>query len=292
MSIPSSNFIRAKMEESGKDLHFLHVTQDRQAMICRATHTDYSDEITPTPFLFLHMCFDGGGQMHMETNLQTIKGSVSPGGIGIVPPNSRGSGTWPAMTVITFAMTVASIRESFGDAWPEKLKPSALSRIFRDPLVEATMLDIGYNRAGSISDAGLTHAAHMIAHQLLDQSPDALPEDDPVSPLGKMTLLRIDELLETSLDRHVGVADMADLAGISRYHFSRRFKAATGQSPLQYALQKKLERAAQLLAEDDQSSILSIAHTVGFTNPAHFSRAFRRQFGLAPRVWKTSQRMM
>lgn len=281
--------IRAKMEESGKVVHFLHVTQDKQAVICDCSYTAYSQEILPVPLLVLHLCVEGGGPMRVETNLQTVIDEVAPGSIGIVPPNSKGSGAWPDMRVISFGIAVATVRESFGDAWPEKLKPNALSQLFRDPLVEATMIDIGATRAGTISDAGLIHAAHMIAHQLLDAPAGEEEEPSEVSPLGKLVLHRIDEMLATSLDRHIPVSEMAEIAGISRYHFSRRFKAATGQSPLQYALQKKLDHAAELLSQDDRSSILSVAQTVGFANPAHFSRAFRRQFGLAPRSWKTNQ---
>lgn len=284
-----SSAIRAKLEEDGKDVHFLHVTQDRQALICDCTYPAYSDDIIPIPLMFLHLCLEGGGQMRVETNLQSVVGDVSPGDIGILAPNSKGSGTWPGMRVITFGMSVTTVRESFGDAWPTKLRPDVLSRLFRDPLVEATMVDLGHTRAGTISDAGLIHAAHMIAHQLLDAAPSE-EESTDVNPLGKLVLQRIDEMIETSLDRNVSVAHMAEIAGISRYHFSRRFKAATGQSPLQYALQKKLDHAANLLAQDEQFSVLSVAQTVGFNNPAHFSRAFRRQFGLAPRSWKFSQK--
>ncbi|MEO0370589.1 MAG: AraC family transcriptional regulator [Pseudomonadota bacterium] len=287
MTISPPDVIRAKLEDSGKRAHFLHVTQDGQVMICRASNSASGEDIMPLPLLFLHLCLQGGGPIRIETNLQTIHGEVAPGSIGVIPPNSIGSGTWPEMTAISIGMSLASVQESFGDDWPEKLRPDMTSRIFRDPLVESTMIDIGYARAGTISDAGLIHAAHMIAHQLLDPAADQTPEEDDVAPLGKTVLTRIDQLLDAGLDRHVTVAEMAMLAGISRYHFSRRFKAAIGQSPLQYALRKKLDHAARMLDRDDQSNILDVAQMVGFANPAHFSRAFKKQFGLTPRSWRS-----
>lgn len=289
MNLSPPEIIRAKLEDSGKDVHFLRVTQDRQVMICRTTNTAYSDVVHPLPFLFVHLCIDGGGSVRRFTNLHQLDANISPGAIGALPPGSKGTGHWPEMTAITFAISMSAVTESIGKSWLWKLKSKAMSQIFRDPLVEAIMMDMGCARAGSASDSALVHAAHLITHQLFDQPFDDSSKVSGVIPLGKAKIDRLKSLLDANLDRYISVTEMADVAGLSRFHFSRCFKAATGQSPLQFAIVRKLEHAATLLEKEQNMNILNVAQSVGFTNPSHFARAFRRHYGLSPRHWKSEQ---
>lgn len=193
------------------------------------------------------------------------------------------------MTAITIAISVDVVTESFGEAWAGKLKSKIMSRIFRDPLVEATMMDVGYTRAGSISDTGLRYASLMIVHQLLDHPIEKSDPDRGVIPLSVATIDRISAILDANIDRHVSVSEMAEVAGISRHHFSRRFKAATGHSPLQFFIGRKLDYAASLLEQHEAIDVTTVAQDVGFANSSYFTRAFRQHFGLSPRLWKTEQ---
>lgn len=299
MNIPSPDTLRSKLEASGTDVHFMRVTQDRQVMVCRTTSMAHSDEVYPVPYLFVHLCTDGGGALRRVINLTPMEVDVYPGAIGALPPGSKGTGHWPEMTAITFGISANVVMESLGKSWPENLQSKVISQIFRDPLVEATMMDMGYVRAGHASDTALTHAAHMIIHQLFGKpaaqnsnaknSDGQGPSVSDVIPLDKTTISELVSLLDVNLDRNVSVSEMADLAGVSRHHFSRRFKAATGQSPLQFAIIRKLDHAATFLEQEREVNILNLAQSVGFTNPSHFARAFRRHFGLSPRHWKSEK---
>ncbi|HTT58374.1 MAG TPA: AraC family transcriptional regulator [Opitutaceae bacterium] len=83
------------------------------------------------------------------------------------------------------------------------------------------------------------------------------------------------------------VADEFDLerlarrVGLSKFHFHRLFKKATGVSPSRYHVNLRLDLARRLLRETKQS-IVEIALEVGYANPSHFAQLFRRQTGLAP----------
>ncbi|MEL7252767.1 MAG: AraC family transcriptional regulator [Pseudomonadota bacterium] len=294
MGLVTADIARQRLESAGAEIHYLQAARDRKTILFRATYTPHENVLRSIPALFVTLCIEGGGRVWQKAGLQEIDCEVAPGDIAIVPPKSNGFGRYPEITVISMAIAVECLAESFGKDWPQKLKKSVVSQLFRDPLVEATMMDIGYTRAGLVSDSTLLHAAHMIIHQLLDRpfAGHAI-EDEVVSsdahPISKPVLHRIEQMLEQNLDQHVTVEAMADIANISRHHFSRRFKAATGQSPHQFALQRKLDHAASLLIEEEESSIISVAQRVGYGNPAQFARIFRKNFGLTPRSWRKSR---
>jgi len=291
MKLASHDIVRERLESTGADVDYLQVSADGKVLIYRASYAPHESAIRSIPALFVTLCISGGGQVRQEAGLQELDCEVQTGDIGVVPPRSSGAGRWPEMSVITIGISVDCVADSFGNDWPKKLKKSVVSKLFRDPLVEATMMDIGYTRAGKVSDATLLHASHMIIHQLLD-SPFGGPKiSDDEHPLGPTVMTRVQDLLAANMDRHIAVEEMAEIAGISKHHFSRRFKATTGQAPLQYAIQRKLDHAAALLAEDESFSIISIAQRVGYSNPAQFARLFRRHFGLAPRHWRKNRTM-
>jgi AraC family transcriptional regulator len=74
---------------------------------------------------------------------------------------------------------------------------------------------------------------------------------------------------------------LAAQAGLSRFHFERLFKAATGVSPSRYHIDLRMNEARRLLRET-KMSVVDVALEVGYTNPSHFAQLFRREIGLSP----------
>lgn len=77
------------------------------------------------------------------------------------------------------------------------------------------------------------------------------------------------------------LAALANIAGISEYHFNRLFKKATGMPPSQYQIKLRIDTARRMLRET-QASIVAIANDVGYANPSHFAQLFRKETGLTP----------
>lgn len=286
MQIVPEHVARQRLLMMGAEVHHLKVTADQQVIIYRASVPAHQGTIRRIPALFVNLCISGGGRLQQRAGISEFDTEVGPGDMGISPPNITGQGNWPMMTTIAIGISVDSMAESFGSQWPDKLKRAVLTDVIRDPLVEATMMDVGYTRADQVSDSTLLHAAHMIAHQLIDRPFDDVTESEGVAPLSAKTVERIKEMLTDNLQRHVSVDEMAEFVGISRHHFSRRFKAATGETPHQFAIRGKLDHAAQLLAEEERSSVISIAQMIGYSNAAQFAKLFRRHFGLSPKSWR------
>lgn len=82
-----------------------------------------------------------------------------------------------------------------------------------------------------------------------------------------------------------GLPAMARAAGLSRFHFLRRFKRATGTTPWRYLTDLRLARAKNLLI-DPACGIAEAAAAAGFTDPAYFSRLFRKRTGISPRAYR------
>jgi AraC family transcriptional regulator len=102
-----------------------------------------------------------------------------------------------------------------------------------------------------------------------------------VHPLRPMLVRRIEEYIEANLQRDIPLKPLADIAHMSVDHFVRTFSAATGKTPHQYVLERRLNRAAMLLRRD-ATPLAEIAHACGFRNASHFSVRFNAHFGMPP----------
>jgi AraC family transcriptional regulator len=87
--------------------------------------------------------------------------------------------------------------------------------------------------------------------------------------------------VEGHLDQEIGLDDIAEVAGLSRFHLVRAFGAATGRSVMRYVRGRRLSEAARGLA-DGAPDILAVALDAGYGSHEAFTRAFRDQFGATP----------
>jgi AraC family transcriptional regulator len=87
--------------------------------------------------------------------------------------------------------------------------------------------------------------------------------------------------IETHFSRDISLDDVAESAGVSRYHMSRAFSFATGRSVMRYVRGRRLTEAARCLV-NGAPDILTVALDTGYGSHEAFTRAFREQFGLTP----------
>lgn len=100
-------------------------------------------------------------------------------------------------------------------------------------------------------------------------------------------ILRVQMYIHRHLDRNMDMDELAGVACFSPWHFSRIFRAMTGESPMDYKRRLKLERSACDL-KYTSFSITDIAFNAGYENHESFSRAFRKRFGTSPREFRES----
>lgn len=95
------------------------------------------------------------------------------------------------------------------------------------------------------------------------------------------SVMRAVDFVERALGRDIGLSDMAEAARYSPFYFSRLFFQATGHSPYDYLMRRRVAVAASAM-ETRGASLIDIALDCGFSSPDTFARAFRRCFGRAP----------
>jgi AraC family transcriptional regulator len=96
--------------------------------------------------------------------------------------------------------------------------------------------------------------------------------------------------IDMHLDQPLELAQLADLAHFSRFHFHRIFQAWTGETLGDYARRRRLEKAAFRLSCTPQESVLETALATGFGSGEAFARAFKLKFGCTPTAWRRDTR--
>jgi AraC-like DNA-binding protein len=109
--------------------------------------------------------------------------------------------------------------------------------------------------------------------------------NSPVPPARH--LLRAKDLADARYREPLDVPALARAAHLSPAHFSREFRRAFGETPYQYLLTRRLERAAALLRNTDRS-VADICLTVGLTSVGSFTTSFGRAYGLSPTAYRAA----
>jgi len=95
------------------------------------------------------------------------------------------------------------------------------------------------------------------------------------------------DYIEACIDQDLRLGSLAQVAGMSTYHFARGFKETLGISPHAYVLSRRLRRAEQLLRHGG-GSLVDVAAACGFASQAHFTTAFQRDVGVTPGRFRQS----
>jgi AraC-like DNA-binding protein len=85
----------------------------------------------------------------------------------------------------------------------------------------------------------------------------------------------------------ISVDDLAEVAGYSRYHFSRMFSASQGMSPGAFVKDLRLKHAERLL-QTELMSVKEIADACGFEDDSYFCKAFRKAYKISPGEYRKS----
>lgn len=105
---------------------------------------------------------------------------------------------------------------------------------------------------------------------------------------GGLTPVRLRRAKELMLHSSFSIIEIAALCNLTRSHFSRAFKVATGLSPQTWRLLARMEKAKRLLATD--APLTDVGLECGFCDQAHFTRAFSRLVGQPPKAWRLAAR--
>jgi AraC family transcriptional regulator len=158
-----------------------------------------------------------------------------------------------------------------------------------DPLLEQLAIAITSALRDGNAEDGLyidTIAQMMAVHLARTHSSRSKPVRLlPAKPLAGWKMRRVIDFIEDNLEGDLSLQAMAEEVDISPLYLARAFKAAVGQSPHQYVLARRIERAKELLRNTDLP-VVDVALSSGFSSQSHLSHWFIRQVGVSPAVYR------
>ncbi len=103
--------------------------------------------------------------------------------------------------------------------------------------------------------------------------------------LGCARLRRIKEFVDAKMEDELTLREMAQSVGLSTAHFSRMFRKSTGETPHQFLLRQRVERAKEMLRSAD-ARVMDVAVACGFKTQQHFAQIFRHECGASPTEYR------
>lgn len=150
-------------------------------------------------------------------------------------------------------------------------------------MIDRELRDPGF--ASDLMVDGLVRAITTLIARHVDPQP---PRDERIW-LSPPKLKRVVDHIEAHLDQTLTLTELAAIAGLSVFHFSRMFKLATGESPYHFVGSRRLARAERLLRESD-TPLSELALDCGFASQSHFNAAFRKALGVSPGRYRREHR--
>ena len=158
----------------------------------------------------------------------------------------------------------------------------------KDPLIE----HIGFallDESASETPVGKLFTDSLIQtltlHLLKNYSNAASVRENINGGLSGYKLKRVQEFIDANLEEELSLAELAEVADLSQFHFARAFRKSTGQTPQQYLMQQRIERAKELLSSAELP-IVEISLRTGFKNQSHFTTLFRKFTNFTPKLWR------
>lgn len=151
-------------------------------------------------------------------------------------------------------------------------------------LIRALIHEIGLGMVDRLlADSLITSIAMRVAQRFSPPYPEQGP--DLLNP----RLTRVLDYMEANLDQDLTLSELASVACLSPYHFSRSFKKAMGVGPQRYTVQRRIERAKRLLRWGPDT-LAGVAAAAGFADQSHFTNIFRRETGVTPGRFRSADR--
>ena len=239
-------------------------------------HHVISLRVRPNPLLLY--CIAGQGTL----DLHGRKSEVGAGDFVLLPrdvPHSFASDSLQPWTVAW-----AYFSGSRSDDFSALVSGGEVSHVgVRADLIEALLWQMAWPDKG-YSDSMLARASARLAATLAEF---AVAAEEKGNAAGEIHVDRARSWMMERLDRAISLTEVAAISGLSPYHFVRKFREATGYSPIMFHTVLRMQRACELL---DRSGLAVglVGEQLGYFDPQHFSRVFKRIMGASPRSYRAN----
>ncbi|NWF78675.1 MAG: helix-turn-helix transcriptional regulator [Chloroflexi bacterium] len=211
---------------------------------------------------------------------------TGPGRIYLVPRDVplqwNWSEPWEALQIVIPPGKLAATQRNLEQTVEEY--PSLVARIaVSDPLLHqlALAMLVELQEGPPFGQFYVESLSQMLVTQLLRHYTNRTEASGQRKGRSAPTLRLVLDHIRDNLAQDLSLATVAALAGISPFHFARRFREATGCSLHDYVHEQRLAEARRLLLRKDLT-IAAVAALTGFADQSHLSRDFKRRFGVTP----------
>lgn len=230
--------------------------------------------------------FQASGRLECAWGGAEYRGPSRPGDIAVIP--AAADVAWaaeaPAGEVLHLHLAPALLAQAFDDRGLDAGTPLAA----RCRFVDQGLLALGRMLRGELlTGTGgrlFAESAGMMVAGLLVRGQAGLGANRP-GGLPAWRLKRVCDHVEAHLADDLGLDGLAAQAGLSPDRFAHAFKAATGRAPHRYVIERRVQRAAELLATT-REPIAAIALAVGCSSQAHLTTLFRQVLGTTPGAYR------
>ncbi|WP_348640740.1 AraC family transcriptional regulator [Mesorhizobium sp. B2-3-13] len=283
------NFVLRDLIANGQSMRTVSLPRGRQRLHAMPTSTGYEvrEDVTydwdgrkrgQTPFTVLQHTISGTGRLRYENRDYRLQTNDTL--LVLVPHNhrywlardERWEYFWISMNGEEALRIHKSILDVSGPVF--RLQPATI-----DHLADCSLRLI----KGAASPGAASAIAYEAAMALYDDvfgSHAFAEKQSAMQPV-------IDHI-NANLDKALPVADLVQISGLSRAHFSRCFAESEGLPPAEFVLQQRLQRAAKLLTKADFLPVKEVAILCGFEDANYFSKVFRRLYGTTPSQFRTT----
>nr|WP_037135505.1 AraC family transcriptional regulator [Rhizobium leucaenae] len=134
----------------------------------------------------------------------------------------------------------------------------------------------------------LDSACHLLIHHIIKRHVGDVRSKIDHGGLSPRVRRRICDFIEASLELPLTLDRLALEARLSKFHFAKMFRVSFGVSPHRYLMERRGERAKQLL-RDDNLTLADVALACGFASQSHFTKAFKVECGVTPGEWRKTR---
>ena len=295
-SLKCADALRVRSIESSRELDWQSALVEHQQIL---EHWD-TFETRPTPDQTIVVMTRGEQQLEVLSGGVWRRASYRPGAVGLTPGGAtdrlrrlvnREAG--PACKINIY------IPQTLFDDAADQLCRAGSAAPFT-PLVAHGYVDGAIRYVALALLDGLREGASnlyadsavcwLVTHLLTFSGGDPAGEDEiEKSAATDKRIRRALDLLTHNYATSVSLDQLAAESGVSKFHFARLFRKATGTTPHRHLLDTRLEAAKRLLVTTDLP-ISEVAHKCGFKRPNHFATQFTDRFSIRPRDFRLGGR--
>lgn len=125
-------------------------------------------------------------------------------------------------------------------------------------------------------------------HAAMQATPDTMSDSGNLKAEYISRINKTFDYMEAHLEKPFTLAELAAVAGFSKFHFTRIFQAMVGETPFQFLQRVRISKAASLLLTNRRANLSEIAYSCGFTDASVFARNFKSHYKVSASAYRAA----